>query len=95
MKPLSQDEITSSISSLNEWKVENDALVAEWIFPDFIQAFQFLTAVAIEAEKHQHHPEIQNVYNRVGLRLSTHDAGNKITQKDVDLALAISGLIKE
>lgn len=95
MKPLSQDEITASINSLNTWKVESGALVAEWVFTDFVQAFQFLTAVAIEAEKHQHHPEIQNVYNRVGLRLSTHDAGDKITQKDVDLALAISGLIKE
>ena len=95
MKPLSEVEITEAISKMSTWQKEGDSLTAQWIFSDFVRAFQFLAAVAIEAEKQQHHPEIKNVYNRVELRLSTHDAGNRITQKDVDLAQAISDLIKE
>lgn len=95
MKPLSETEITEALSKMSAWQIEGDSLVAQCVFSDFVRAFQFLAAVAIEAEKQQHHPEIKNVYNRVELRLSTHDAGNKITQKDVDLAQAISDLIKE
>lgn len=74
------------------WKEENDKLSRSYQFKDFSEAFAFLSRVALLAEKHQHHPEIFNVYNQVELSLSTHDAGNKVTEKDRKLAKAIDGL---
>lgn len=75
-----------------KWKEFDNGLEKSYEFADFKAAFGFISQVALLAEKHQHHPEIQNVYNRVQLRLSTHDAGNKITDKDRSLAEAIDGL---
>ncbi|MFK7904650.1 MAG: 4a-hydroxytetrahydrobiopterin dehydratase [Chitinophagales bacterium] len=74
------------------WQEQNNQLVREFQFKDFITAFAFLTKVAILAEKHNHHPEIYNVYNKVKLNLSTHDAGNIVTEKDRKLAAAIDEL---
>jgi len=74
------------------WQEQNNQLIREFQFKDFITAFAFLTKVAILAEKHNHHPEIYNVYNKVKLSLSTHDAGNVVTEKDRKLAAAINGL---
>jgi 4a-hydroxytetrahydrobiopterin dehydratase len=74
------------------WKEENNQLVREFIFPDFVTAFGFMSRVALIAEKHNHHPEWKNVYNRVEIRLSTHDADNTITEKDHKLAQAIDSL---
>ncbi|MCI4649951.1 4a-hydroxytetrahydrobiopterin dehydratase [Phaeodactylibacter sp.] len=71
------------------WKEENDQLKATFKFKDFTQAFSFMTEVAFHAEKMQHHPDWHNVYNTVDFTLSTHDAGNKVTDKDRDLAKAI------
>ena len=65
----------------NMWQEKGDALVAELLFKDFIDAFAFMTQ--------NHHPEWSNVYNRVSIRLTTHDAGNTITEKDRKLASAI------
>jgi 4a-hydroxytetrahydrobiopterin dehydratase len=59
----------------------------EFVFADFVQAFAFMTRVALVAEKHDHHPEWSNVYNRVSITLTTHDAGG-LTAKDVALARA-------
>ncbi len=73
----------------NMWQEKGDALVAELLFKDFIDAFAFMTIVAELAEAQQHHPEWSNVYNRVSMRLTTHDAGNSITEKDRKLASAI------
>ena len=75
-----------------EWMTKNDALVAELEFANFVDAFAFMTDVAALAEAHNHHPEWSNVYNRVTIRLTTHDAGNTITEKDRNLAAAISAL---
>ncbi len=75
------------------WKEEDNKLKRDFEFDDFVQAFSFLTKVALEAEKAQHHPEIFNVYNQVTITLSTHDEGNKVTQKDRDLAAAIDKLV--
>ena len=75
------------------WQEQNNQLVREFQFQDFIAAFAFLTQVAILAEKHNHHPEIFNVYNKVKLCLSTHDAGNIVTEKDRTLAAAIDRLL--
>jgi len=75
------------------WKEENNQLVRHFEFGDFTEAFAFMTRVAFIAEKHNHHPEWKNVYNRVEIRLSTHDAGNVVTEKDRKLANAIDKLI--
>jgi 4a-hydroxytetrahydrobiopterin dehydratase len=74
------------------WKQVKDALVAELVFKTFVDAFAFMTDVAALAEKHDHHPEWSNVYNRVTIRLTTHDAGNQVTDKDRRLAEAIEAL---
>jgi 4a-hydroxytetrahydrobiopterin dehydratase len=64
---------------------KRDAITREYVFPDFNRAFAFITQVALAAEKADHHPEWFNVYNKVRVTLTTHDAGG-VTQKDLDLA---------
>jgi 4a-hydroxytetrahydrobiopterin dehydratase len=86
---LSQDQITTEIAKLPNWSVKKGKLHAEFHFEDFVEAFAFMTKVAFAAEASQHHPEWQNVYNRVTIDLVTHDAGNAISQKDVDMARQI------
>ena len=68
------------------WKEENNALCRDFSFKDFSEAFAFMCRVAFEAEKMNHHPEWSNVYNKVSIRLSTHDAGNTVTERDRKLA---------
>ena len=75
------------------WKETSNQLVRSFEFKDFIQAFSFMTKVAIAAEKMNHHPEWSNVYNKVEIRLSTHDAGNIVTEKDRKLASEIDKLL--
>jgi 4a-hydroxytetrahydrobiopterin dehydratase len=76
------------------WTEENTALYKKFVFSNFSEAFAFMTRVAIEAEKMDHHPKWQNVYNIVEIWLSTHDAGNVVTEKDNVLARKIDDLIK-
>lgn len=71
------------------WKEENNTLKASFLFEDFSQAFAFMTEVAMQAEKMNHHPSWSNVWNRVEIHLTTHDAGNTVTDKDRKLAAAI------
>lgn len=75
------------------WEELDNKLVREFEFTDFREAFRFLQGVAFLAEEQAHHPEIYNVYNRVKLQLSTHDAGNVVTKKDYQLAEAINTLL--
>jgi len=75
------------------WTEKNNQLVRSFEFKDFVQAFSFMTRVAFAAEKMNHHPEWSNVYNKVEIRLSTHDAGNIVTDKDRKLAAEIDKLI--
>ncbi len=75
------------------WKEENDKLQRSLEFKDFSEAFAFMTRVALEAEKMNHHPEWKNVYNRVEISLSTHDDGNKVTEKDRKLAARIDKIL--
>ena len=75
------------------WIEENNKLVKHFSFKDFIYAFSFLSKVALISEKLDHHPEIINVYNKVTIKLSTHDIGNKVSKKDYDLAKAIDELL--
>ncbi len=71
------------------WIEHNDQLKASFKFKDFKEAFAFMTEVAFHAETQGHHPDWQNVYNTVNISLSTHDAGNIITEKDRKLAKTI------
>ncbi|SRR3954466_5330791 len=88
-KPLPSDQISAACATLPGWKFERDALAKNFEFPSFREAMGFMTRVAFEAEELNHHPEWSNVYNRVMVRLNTHDAGGKVTDKDVELARRI------
>ena len=74
------------------WQESNNTLSVDLEFKDFVAAFGFMVQVAELAEAHQHHPNWSNVYNKVTINLTTHDAGNVVTNKDYDLAEAISRL---
>jgi len=71
------------------WEEKNNKLQKTFTFKDFVQAFAFMTRVAFIAEKMNHHPEWTNVWNRVSISLSTHDAGDIVTDKDRKLADSI------
>ena len=75
------------------WKEEDNKLKKTFEFKDFVEAFGFMSQVAIIAEKMNHHPNWSNVYNTVSFELNTHDAGDVVTEKDHKLAEAIDGLI--
>ena len=75
------------------WTEENNVLKKTFVFKDFTEAFGFMAKVAIVAEKMNHHPNWTNVYNKVSFELSTHDAGNVVTDKDKKLASAIDQLV--
>lgn len=74
------------------WTEKNNALHKSFKFKNFIEAWAFMSKVAILAEKQNHHPNWTNVYNKVEITLNTHDAGDVVTQKDKDLAKAIDAL---
>ena len=76
------------------WKEENNKLYKKFEFKNFSQAFAFMTQVALEAEKMNHHPFWSNVWNRVEIWLSTHDAGDVVTDKDRKLSEKIDALQK-
>ncbi len=74
------------------WTEKDHALHHDFEFADFRQAFAFMTEVAFAAEKMNHHPDWSNVYNRVSIKLNTHDAGNTVTDRDRKLAGQIDGI---
>ncbi|MET4083802.1 4a-hydroxytetrahydrobiopterin dehydratase [Pedobacter sp. UYP30] len=74
------------------WKEENNCLKRSFKFKNFIEAWSFMTKVAMIAEKMDHHPEWSNVYNTVDITLTTHDEGNTVTTKDRELAKKIDEL---
>ncbi len=76
------------------WREQDNKLVREFRFKDFQEAFTFLTRVAFLAEKHNHHPAWFNVYNYVRIELSTHDAGDLVTERDRRLAVAIDEILQ-
>ena len=80
-----------NLSSSMPWRIQQDKLHREFKFADFIAAFGFMSQVALLAQAADHHPEWSNVYNKVVVDLTTHDAGG-ISKKDFDLALAITAL---
>jgi len=76
------------------WKEVKNKLYQKFEFKDFSEAFAFMTRVAIEAEKMNHHPTWKNVYNKVEIWLNTHDAGDIVTAKDHKLSKKIDALLK-
>ncbi|MBS1947971.1 MAG: 4a-hydroxytetrahydrobiopterin dehydratase [Bacteroidetes bacterium] len=77
------------------WQQQNNSLYKKFEFKNFSEAFAFMARVAIEAEKMDHHPLWTNVYNRVEIWLSTHSAGDVVTDKDIKLAEKIDKLTEE
>jgi 4a-hydroxytetrahydrobiopterin dehydratase len=92
MKVVNAQDLQDWLSSHPQWVQDGDQIRCNLTFKNFVQAFGFLSQIAILAEKHDHHPAIHNVYNRVTVSLNTHDAGNKITDRDLNLAQAIDDL---
>ncbi|MFV8334469.1 4a-hydroxytetrahydrobiopterin dehydratase [Flavobacterium sp. RSP29] len=88
MKTYSVETIQSELKVLKEWQFVNDGIEKKFVFSNFTQALGFIVQVGVMAEKRNHHPELFNVYNKVTIRLTTHDA-NGVTDKDLDLAKAI------
>ena len=90
---LTETEREEALASLTGWSVDplRDAIVKSFTFRDFGEAFAFMTRVALEAEKADHHPEWSNVWNRVDILLSTHSAGG-VTGKDMKLATKIEAM---
>lgn len=83
-----------SLAALPDWRwdAERDAITRKFLFQDFNQAFGFMTRVALLAEKADHHPEWSNVWNKVDILLTTHDAGG-LSTRDIQMAQAIDALI--
>ncbi|RZD37583.1 MAG: 4a-hydroxytetrahydrobiopterin dehydratase [Thaumarchaeota archaeon] len=92
MMKLSELEIEEELKKLTGWSVKNNKLHKEFKFNNFNQAFGFMTRAAMEIEKMNHHPEWFNVYNRITVELTTHDAGG-ITKNDVNLARILNALV--
>lgn len=89
---LAESELNRAVADLENWRVQEGKLHGEFKFANFVEAFSFMTKVAFAAEAAAHHPEWFNVYNKVEIDLVTHDAGNAISQKDIDLAKQINQL---
>ena len=88
MKTYSEETIKTELKMLKEWQFDTNTILKKFVFSDFTQALGFIVQVGVMAEKKNHHPELFNVYNKVNIRLTTHDAGG-VTDKDLDLAKAI------
>ena len=91
---LSPEERATALDRLGEWDVDDarDGITRQFIFKDFSEAFAFMTRVALLAEVQDHHPEWSNVWNRVDILLTTHDAGG-LSQRDIKMATAIDALL--
>lgn len=91
---LTDDEIAAALAALPHWTLDADSagITRSFKFGDFVAAFGFMTQVALLAEKADHHPEWSNVYNRVSIRLSTHDCDG-LSRRDMALAAKIDALM--
>ena len=87
-------DIDRKLAALPGWSLNSNKLYCKFVFADFVEAFGFMSRVALLAERMDHHPEWSNVYNRVEIHLTTHDAGG-ITERDFELAQRISALLAD
>jgi 4a-hydroxytetrahydrobiopterin dehydratase len=94
IEQLTDEERAEALDALGEWDFDDarDAITRQFLFSDFSEAFAFMTRVALLAEVQDHHPEWLNVWNRVDILLTTHDAGG-LSARDVKLATAIEALL--
>ena len=94
IEQLDENERSSALDALGEWDFDDgrDAITRRFLFSDFSEAFGFMARVALLAEQQDHHPEWSNVWNRVDILLTTHDAGG-LSARDVKLAKAIDALL--
>lgn len=90
-KKLSTSEIKLHLKELQGWKSANNFIQKDFEFKDFLEAFGFLSRIAVLSEKLNHHPNWSGVYNKVQIKLQTHDAGG-ITTKDIEMATKIEAL---
>ncbi len=86
---LTDEQVRGELATLPGWRHEGSALHKRFTFGGFPEAISFLTRIAFEAERLGHHPELRNVYGTVDVTLTTHDAGNRVTALDVELARSI------
>ncbi len=91
IEQLDAQTVADRLCELDNWQLVDDKLYRCFSFADFTQAFGFMSSVALLAEKMDHHPEWSNVYNRVDIYLTTHDAGG-ISERDFTLAAKIDAL---
>jgi len=89
---LASQNIDTALAELPGWSFADDKLAKRFEFDTFKEAMGFIVRVGFEAEAATHHPELFNVYNTVEIKLSTHDADGRVTQKDVDLASKIESV---
>lgn len=92
MTKLSLEEINAGLNKLNSWSYKDNYIDKNFVFEDFNEAFGFMSRIALLSEKLQHHPDWSNVYNKVHIRLSTHDAGG-ITELDITMAAQIDAYV--
>ncbi|PSQ78764.1 MAG: 4a-hydroxytetrahydrobiopterin dehydratase [Bacteroidetes bacterium QS_7_67_15] len=91
-EPLSDDEIRQALSGLDGWTHPGDKLQKTFEREDFRDAVSFIVRIAFYAEEMNHHPELENVYDTVDVALTTHDAGGKVTEMDLELARKIESV---
>ena len=94
MKKFDADKIQAELKKTNGWKYTSGAIEKKFILKNFKEALATMVKIGFEAEALNHHPEWSNVYNKLTIRLNTHDAGG-ITKKDFDLAKKIDGIISK
>ena len=96
MKPclLQNDELEELLAKIPGWKIISNHIEREFDFGDFIEAFSFMTKIALICEKHNHHPNWENVYSKVIIKLSTHDLGG-ITNLDQTIASEINEIFEK
>ena len=88
---LTDEQVNEALSELSGWDLSDGKLHREFKFADFVQAFSFMSSIALVAERMDHHPEWFNVYNRVVIDLRTHDCDG-ISERDLELARRIDSL---
>jgi 4a-hydroxytetrahydrobiopterin dehydratase len=92
MKKYNKEEVAPLLLNLNDWQFNSDGIEKKFQFKNFTEALGFIVKVGVVSEKMNHHPELFNVYNKVNIRLTTHDASG-VTDKDIKLASEIDILL--
>ena len=92
MTTYNEKSVKEELEKFPDWEFKKAGIEKKFVFKNFVDALAFIVKIGIYAEKQNHHPEITNVYNKVNIRLTTHDA-NGITKKDFDLARSIESVL--